>query len=138
MPKFERAFLAVRFATHNDKRSHEADDLEVSTQFLSIPDLPILSFESSTLTRLGVDLGDALTAIRFGFVGHAFLLDDGVRSFQENGRNRYFMRAAEGRATGRGSTQECKMVMMSWTPSPLPATKCRARQWAKMLFGPTN
>jgi hypothetical protein len=40
---------------------HETDHFKVLAQFLGVPNLPVLGFESFTTSGLGIDFGEPLT-----------------------------------------------------------------------------
>jgi hypothetical protein len=60
--KFQTSFSPVTFPANDHERGHEADYFKVLTQFLGVPNLPVLGFESFTATRLSIDFGETLTA----------------------------------------------------------------------------
>jgi hypothetical protein len=70
MLEFKTALLAVTATTDYDERCHESDHLEISAEFLGVPDLSVLSFEGFTAARLSVDFEKALTAKGFSCVEH--------------------------------------------------------------------
>jgi len=80
--EFQRAPQTVGLAADDHERSHEAQHLEFSVQFVRGPDLPMLSFERLAAPRIGVDFGEALAAEKFGFVDHGFSLhvEDGLQT----------------------------------------------------------
>jgi len=73
MLELQRSFHAVSFATNDDQRGHEPDDLEILGELRGIPDLTVLGYQGVARTRLRVDFNEALTADRFRFVGHGSL-----------------------------------------------------------------
>ena len=44
---------SISLSTNDDERSHEALNVEVSAQFLRVPDLPVLCFQRLTASRFG-------------------------------------------------------------------------------------
>jgi hypothetical protein len=66
--KFKAPLHAIAFPVN--EWGHETDDFEVLAQFIGIPNLSVLGFESLTTSRLGIDFDEALTTKGFGIVGH--------------------------------------------------------------------
>ena len=69
MLEFEAAFLSIAFPANHDERCQEASNVKGLAQFLGVPDLPMLGFKCFPAAGLGVDLSEAMAAIRFGGVG---------------------------------------------------------------------
>lgn len=73
MLKLQTPFRAIGSPPDYDKRSHEADDLEVVGELPGVPDVPILRFQGFPASGFQVDLGKVLAADRLCWVGHATL-----------------------------------------------------------------
>src|SRR5581483_789080 len=76
MAEFQRADGAVSPTPDDYQRRHEPGDLEVPSQLLGRPDLPILGLQLLARLGAGVDLAQPLAAGRFGRIGHDGLLSE--------------------------------------------------------------
>ena len=57
MLELQGAPHATGLPAHNDEWSHEAEHIEVPSQFVGVPHLAVLDFQSLPARRIGVDLG---------------------------------------------------------------------------------
>jgi hypothetical protein len=76
--EFQRSYDAIHSAADDDIGSREAEDLEVSAEFVGVPDLAVLGFQGSAAARLGIDLAESLSANGLGGIVHVGLLFFGL------------------------------------------------------------
>ena len=74
MLEFHRSLFSVALAFDADVGCHEADDIEITAQFLCVPHLSVMGFESFPATGLVVDLDDSLAANGFSWIVDRFIL----------------------------------------------------------------
>jgi hypothetical protein len=60
MLKFKSSLDAVAFPVNHDKGCHESDYFKVLAQFIGVPDLAVLGFDSFTTSGLGIDFHETL------------------------------------------------------------------------------
>ena len=83
MLEIQAPLLAIRPALHDHQWRHEPDHLELGSQFIGRPNLPVLYLQHLAAGPLPVDLGLHVAPQFFGFVGHdskgwgAFWPDEG-------------------------------------------------------------